>query len=831
MMMIGKLKLLLLLLLLVGCCIGEVSAVNVSYDHRALLLDGQRRFLISGSIHYPRSTPQMWPDLIAKAKKGGLDVIQTYVFWDVHEPTRRLYDFAGRYDLPRFVQLVHEAGLFLNLRIGPYVCAEWNSGGLPVWLRDIPGIEFRTDNEPFKAEMQRFVSVVVSLMKQHELFAQQGGPIILAQIENEYGNIDAAYGEAGKRYMRWAASMAESLDTGVPWIMCQQPDAPSFIINTCNGFYCDGWKPNAADKPTMWTENWSGWFHTWGEALPSRPVQDIAFAVARFFERGGSFQNYYMYHGGTNFGRTSDEDITTSYDYDAPLDEYGQERQPKWGHLKDLHAALKLCEPALAAVDDVPPSLRLGPNQEAHVYNSSIGLCAAFLANWDNTSAATIQFHGQAYQLPAWSVSILPDCNSVAFNTAKVRTQTVLLRMQSPSPVGRSWQSYHEPLGKWGGNIFSVHSLLEQTSTTKDFTDYLWYSTRLVNIPSLDYTSWNPALANLVSDLNQLQLSWSVTGHGTQINQTVTLMAGTNDIVFLSMTTGLQDSGAFLEQEQAGILNAVTLEGLPSGVRDLTHQLWTYQVGLEGEALHLYSANGAHTVNWPSRDNLITYQPLVWYQTLFDAPNGSNPVALNLDKMGKGQLWVNGFSLGRYWPSLISQQDNCPSTCDYRGVYTESKCLSQCSQPSQQWYHVPRQWLLPAGNSLVLFEEKGGNPETVSIATQSAHVLCSRISEFHPLDFRSFVQENSTVSDKAILRLECTTGQQIATITFASFGNPYGECGNFLKGSCHADTSYNILNKVCVGNQRCEVHVSNRLFGKDPCPGTPKSLAVEAACN
>jgi beta-galactosidase len=102
--------------------------LNVSYDHRALLLDGQRRFLISGSIHYPRSTPQMWPDLIAKAKKGGLDVIQTYVFWDVHEPTRRSYDFAGRYDLPRFVQLVHEAGLFLNLRIGPYVCAEWNSG-------------------------------------------------------------------------------------------------------------------------------------------------------------------------------------------------------------------------------------------------------------------------------------------------------------------------------------------------------------------------------------------------------------------------------------------------------------------------------------------------------------------------------------------------------------------------------------------------------------------------------------------------------------------------------------------------------------------------------
>jgi hypothetical protein len=114
----------------------------------------------------------------------------------------------------------------------------------------------------------------------------------------------------------------------------------------------------------------------------------------------------------------------------------------------------------------------------------------------------------------------------------------------------------------------------------------------------------------------------------------------------------------------------------------------------------------------------------------------------------------------------------------------------------------------------VLFEEKGGNPETVSIATQSAHVLCSHISEFHPLDFRSFVQENSAVSDKAILRLECTTGQQIATITFASFGNPYGECGNFLKGSCHADTSYNILNKVGMFKHRQteELSANNELF-------------------
>jgi beta-galactosidase len=100
----------------------------VSYDHKAVVINGKRRILMSGSIHYPRSTPEMWPDLIQKAKDGGLDVIQTYVFWNGHEPVQGQYYFGDRYDLVRFVKLVKQAGLYVHLRIGPYVCAEWNFG-------------------------------------------------------------------------------------------------------------------------------------------------------------------------------------------------------------------------------------------------------------------------------------------------------------------------------------------------------------------------------------------------------------------------------------------------------------------------------------------------------------------------------------------------------------------------------------------------------------------------------------------------------------------------------------------------------------------------------
>ncbi|CAK9156166.1 unnamed protein product [Ilex paraguariensis] len=462
--------LLIILGFLCYCCERGLS-VTVTYDHRALVIDGKRRVLQSGSIHYPRSTPEVWPELIRKSKEGGLDVIETYVFWNYHEPVRGQYYFEDRFDLVRFVKTVQEAGLFVHLRIGPYVCAEWNYGGFPMWLHFIPGIQFRTTNDPFKEEMERFLAKIVNLMKEENLFVSQGGPIILAQVENEYGGVQWAYGVGGELYVKWAAETAVSLNTGVPWVMCVQEDAPDPIINTCNGFYCDQFTPNSHSKPKMWTENYSGWFLAFGYPIPYRPVEDLAFAVARFFETGGTFQNYYMYFGGTNFGRTMGGPmVATSYDYDAPIDEYvkigvfdghkrepsqwvcsclqsdgamggdggysgtseavvwnsdvrqgvavgGFIRQPKWGHLRDLHMAIKQCEEYLVNADPIQQTL--GVNLEAHIYYKTSNDCAAFLANYGSSSDANVTFNGNSYFLPAWSVSILPDCSNVIFNTAK----------------------------------------------------------------------------------------------------------------------------------------------------------------------------------------------------------------------------------------------------------------------------------------------------------------------------------------------------------------------------------------------------------------------------
>ncbi|KAL7131412.1 hypothetical protein ABFS83_12G001500 [Erythranthe nasuta] len=814
---------------------------SVTYDRKAILINGQRRILFSGSIHYPRSTPEMWEDLINKAKEGGVDVIETYVFWNVHEPSPGNYDFEGRYDLVRFVKTIQKAGLYAHLRIGPYVCAEWNFGGFPVWLKYVPGISFRTDNEPFKMAMKGFTEKIVNLMKSEKLYESQGGPIILSQIENEYGPMAKSLGASGHQYSTWAANMAVALDTGVPWVMCKEEDAPDPVINTCNGFYCDAFSPNKPYKPTIWTEAWSGWFTEFGGPNHERPVQDLAFAVARFIQKGGSFINYYMYHGGTNFGRSAGGPfITTSYDYDAPLDEYGLIRQPKYGHLKELHRAVKLCEKSLISTD--PTITSLGNLQQAYVYTSESGDCAAFLSNYDTKSAVRVMFNNMHYNIPPWSISILPDCRNVVFNTAKVGVQTSQMEMVPANNEILSWQTYNEDLSSLDdSSTFSTVGLLEQINVTRDATDYLWYTTSVDigssesflhggELPTLIVQSTGHALHVFING----QLSGSASG--TRQNRRFTfkgkvnLRAGSNKIGLLSVAVGLPNVGGHYETWNTGVLGPVALLGLDQGKRDLSWAKWTYQVGLKGEAMNLVSPNTISSVEW-MQGSLIAQkqQPLTWHKAYFNAPDGDEPLALDMSSMGKGQLWVNGQSLGRYWTAYATGDCN---GCSYVGSFRPPKCQLGCGQPTQKWYHLPRSWLKPTENLLVLFEELGGDPTRIGVVKRSMTSVCADMAEYHP-NFKNWQIESYGKPEefrKPKVHLHCGPGQSISSIKFASFGTPLGTCGSFQKGTCHAPTSYAILEKKCIGKERCSVAISNSNFGHDPCPNVLKRLSVEAIC-
>ncbi|XP_021667108.2 beta-galactosidase 5 isoform X2 [Hevea brasiliensis] len=776
---VSKLLTIFLMALFMG---SELIQCGVTYDKKSIIINGQRRILISGSIHYPRSTPETWEDLIRKAKDGGLDVIDTYVFWDVHEPS------------------------------------------------------------PGNVAMQGFTQKIVEMMKNEKLFASQGGPIILSQIENEYGPESKALGSAGHAYINWAAKMAVGLNTGVPWVMCKEDDAPDPVINACNGFYCDAFSPNKPYKPTLWTEAWSGWFTEFGGTIHQRPVQDLAFAVARFIQKGGSYVNYYMYHGGTNFGRSAGGPfITTSYDYDAPIDEYGLIREPKYGHLKELHRAIKLCEHALVSSD--PRVTSLGTYQQAHIFSSGQRSCAAFLSNYHANSATRVMFNNMHYDLPPWSISILPDCRNVVFNTARVGAQTSHMQMLPTGSELFSWETYDEEISSLeDSSRMTSLGLLEQINVTRDSSDYLWYLTSVDISPSEAFLQNGQKPSLTVQSAGHglhvfINGQFSGSAFGTRENRQITftgpvnLRAGMNRISLLSIAVGLPNVGLHYETWKTGILGPVTLNGLNQGNKDLTWYKWSYQVGLRGEALNLVSPNGASSVEW-IQGSLARNQGqlLKWHKAYFDAPRGNEPLALDLRSMGKGQVWINGQSIGRYW--MAYAKGDC-TDCSYFGTFRPPKCQLGCGQPTQRWYHVPRSWLKPTKNLLVVFEELGGDASKIYLVKRSITSVCADAYEHHPNieDYHTESRGESAMLHHAKVQLRCAPGQSISAIKFASFGTPSGTCGSFQKGTCHAPNAHSSIEKKCIAQESCMVTISSSSFGPDPCPNVLKKLSVEAVCS
>lgn len=204
---------------------------------------------------------------------------------------------------------------------------------------------------------------------------------------------------------------------------------------------------------------------------------------------------------------------------------------------------------------------------------------------------------------------------------------------------------------------------------------------------------------------------------------------------------------------------------------------------------------------------------MTWYKTSFKTPSGIDPVALDLQGMGKGQAWVNGQSIGRFWPSFIAGNDSCSATCDYRGAYNPSKCVGNCGNPSQRWYHIPRSFLSGDNNTLVLFEEIGGNPQQVSVQTITIRTICGNASE------------GST------LELSCQGGHIISEIQFASYGNPEGKCGSFKQGSWDVTNTALLVEKTCIGMENCSIDVSAKSFGLGDATNMSARLAVQALCS
>ncbi|MET9255388.1 glycoside hydrolase family 35 protein [Streptomyces sp. NPDC003717] len=305
--------------------------------HRAntLLRHGRPHRLLSGSLHYFRVHPEQWADRLERLAALGLNTVDTYVPWNFHERTPGDVRFDGRRDLERFVRLAQDQGLDVVVRPGPYICAEWDNGGLPAWLTGTPGMRLRTSHPPFLDAVGRWFDELIPRVA--ALQAAQGGPVVAVQIENEYGS----YGDDAD-YLRWtrdaltARGITELLYTadGPTELMLDAGTLPGELAALTFGSQPEQaaalLRARRPEEPFVCAEFWNGWFDHWGEKHHVRPAAGAAETLRRILDADGSV-SLYMAHGGTNFGLWAGanhdgerlQPTVTSYDSDAPIAEHG----------------------------------------------------------------------------------------------------------------------------------------------------------------------------------------------------------------------------------------------------------------------------------------------------------------------------------------------------------------------------------------------------------------------------------------------------------------------------------------------------------------------------
>lgn len=319
---------------LTGCASDPAPAKHTFEIKGAdFVLDGKPVVLRSGEIHYPRTPHQYWRDRLKKAKAMGLNAVCTYVFWNVHEPKRGRWNFEGDADVAEFCRIAQEEGLLVILRPGPYVCAEWDFGGFPAWLLADRTTRVRTNDPKFLTPAREYFLKLGAQLK--DLQVTRGGPIIMVQVENEYGSFgdDAEYKRAHVDFLKEAGFE-------VPYFTSDGPGARGGLIPGIPATINFGGGAESAfathqkirpDGPRMNAEFWVGWFDAWGRqhsvTSPEAKAKDYAWMIDNDIS-----VNLYMFHGGTNFGfmagangnRKSDYAVDiTSYDYSAVLDESG----------------------------------------------------------------------------------------------------------------------------------------------------------------------------------------------------------------------------------------------------------------------------------------------------------------------------------------------------------------------------------------------------------------------------------------------------------------------------------------------------------------------------
>ncbi|WP_129339752.1 glycoside hydrolase family 35 protein [Cellulomonas endophytica] len=549
------------------------------------LEDGRPVRLLAGALHFTRIHPGHWRDRVRTARLMGLDTIETYVMWNEHAPTPDRFDTDGRLDLVAFLRVVQEEGMRAIVRPGPYVCAEFDNGGLPAWLTADPEVGLRRLEPRYMAAVERYLRQVYALVA--PLQVDRGGPVVLVQVENEYG----AYGD-DHDYLRALVRITRDAGITVPLTSIDQPEPQMLRDGSVEGLHRTGsFGSRAVERlatlreaqptgPLMCAEFWCGWFDHWGAHHHTTDAAASAAELDALLAAGASV-NVYMVHGGTSFGLTSGandkgvyQPTLTSYDYDAPIDEAGRPTEKFW-RFREVIARYA------PVPDEVPAPAPPAPALTAPL-RPVVGLLDA------------------AGRLAAWTTH--PD---------EGRTPGVP-PTHDDLQQWRGFVAYRATLG--GGDAPAVLSLTE------------------------------------VRDRAQVLLDGAPVGvlHRDHHDTALVLPHGRGELVVLVEDQGRVNYGPRLG-EPKGLVGPVLLDGVPvTGWSTLAvdHDGLVGVVESLAAAGAVDTARGGTADDGDSPGRPLAGPVLARAELRLDGPAD---LFLDTRGWGKGLAWVNGFALGRYW--------------------------------------------------------------------------------------------------------------------------------------------------------------------------------------
>lgn len=342
---------------------------------KEFLLNGKPFIIRAAELHYPRIPKEYWEHRIQLSKAMGMNTVCIYLFWNIHEQKPGVYDFTGQNDIAEFVRLVQKNGMYCIVRPGPYVCAEWDMGGLPWWLLKKDDLQVRTLKDPYFLERTKlFLNQAAKQLAPYQI--QNGGNIIMVQVENEYATFgsEQAYMEATRDAVK-AAGFDKVQLFRCDWsnnFDRYKLDNVAVTLNFGAGSNIDerfkSFQQKYPDAPLMCSEYWSGWFDHWGRPHETRSVSSFIGSMKDMMDRKISF-SLYMAHGGTTFGQWGGANappysaMATSYDYNAPIGEQGNTTD-KFFAVRDLLKNYLMTGETLADIPKAPAEIIAIPKFE-----------------------------------------------------------------------------------------------------------------------------------------------------------------------------------------------------------------------------------------------------------------------------------------------------------------------------------------------------------------------------------------------------------------------------------------------------------------------------------